>query len=153
GSHEAAAAALAPDRPGHLDTLRLAPGLFLVAVPDRAQDELIAERDRAASLHACLRPFVRLERRDGVLRRLVAGKFHFSRLRPALRRLLHEEPANCRLLHAAAAADRLSDRLCNDPRATTLAGRARRSRHSSVLDLFPDPHLCLDEHSPARRPA
>ena len=51
------------------------------------------------------------------------------------------------------AADRLSGRLCARARAAPLAGRAGAAGGAAVLDLVPDPRLCVDEHPAARRAA
>ena len=48
---------------------------------------------------------------------------------------------------------RFSDRLCDGACAKSLAAGSRRADHAAVLDLFPDPGLCLDQYSPARRAA
>ena len=87
--------------------LRVAGRIFFAAIFNRAQDQLVAERDCAAALHASLRSVGRLERRAIVFCKPVAGQLRLPRLRPALCRLLHEEPADCGVFHAAAAGDRL----------------------------------------------
>ena len=46
-------------------------------------------------------------------------------------------------------ADRLSDRLRHGAAAAALAGRGDDAGDRAVLDLVPDPHLCLDQHPAA----
>ena len=50
-------------------------------------------------------------------------------------------------------ADRLSARLRHRARAAPPAAAAGDAGGAAVLDLVPDPHLCLDQHPAARRPA
>ena len=46
-------------------------------------------------------------------------------------------------------ADRLSHRLRHGAAAAALAGRGDDAGDRAVLDLVPDPHLCLDQHPAA----
>ena len=46
-------------------------------------------------------------------------------------------------------ADRLSHRLRHGALAAALAADRHDARHRAVLDLVPDPHLCLDQHPAA----
>ena len=48
---------------------------------------------------------------------------------------------------------RLSDRLRHDAHAAAGAGGSGPAGHPAVLDFVSHPHLCLDEHPAARRPA
>ncbi len=50
-------------------------------------------------------------------------------------------------------ADRLPGRLCAGAISAPLAGRAGAARGAAVLDLVPDPRLCVDQHPAARRAA
>ena len=68
---------------------------------------------------------------------------------PLYMSVLCEEPGDRRVLDAAAARHRLSDRLRHHAHAAALAGRAGPAGHAAVLDLVSHPHLCLDEHSAA----
>src|SRR5581483_12172158 len=65
--------------------------------------------------------------------------------------LLSQEPRDCGRVDGAAAALRLSHRLRHRARATALARHPRTAGNPAVLDVVPDPHLCLDQHPAARR--
>ena len=123
------------------------------AVPDRAQDQPVADRDRAAALYADIRSRRRLARRAKFLRRSFARQLRLSRHRSALHFVLCEEPADRGILDAASARHRLSDRLRHHAHAAAGAGDTGRARHPAVLDVVSHPHLCLDEYSAARRAA
>ena len=76
-----------------------------------------------------------------------------SSLRPALCRLLHEEPADRGVFHAAAARDR-------HPIAYAITRTPPRLQAVLIVLVilpvwtsFLDPHLCVDEHPAARRAA
>ena len=56
-------------------------------------------------------------------------------------------------LDRASAAHRLPDRLRHGAGAAAPAAAAVHAGGAAVLDLVPDPHLCLGEHPAARRPA
>ena len=58
-----------------------------------------------------------------------------------------------RLLDAPPARRRLSDRLRDRAHAAALAGGTGAAHGAAVLDLAAHPHLFLDEHLAARRPA
>src|SRR5262245_13214200 len=129
-------------------SLSLAGGFLPRPVPDRAQDQPIAHGDRPTALHAGIRACRRLEwPRPGRLYAVVR-ELRFARYGLALPRLLSEESGNCRRIDAAAAADRLSDRLRHGARSPPLAAGGVRIGGTAVLDIVPDPHLCVDQHSP-----
>ena len=71
--------------------------------------------------------------------------------RLALCRVLSSQPWIAVVLDRALAADRLSARLRHGARAAALAAGAVHAGRAAVLDLIPDPRLCLDDHPPARR--
>ena len=54
-----------------------------------------------------------------------------------------------RVLDPDAAADRLPHRLWHGAAAAALAGHRDDAGDRAVLDLVPDPHLCLDQHPAA----
>src|SRR5882757_5556323 len=136
---------------GRARPLCLARRVLPRAVPDRAQDQPVADDDRAAALYAGVRSRCRMGRPQGISLRAVAGELHVHRLRLALSRFLSEEPRSCGDLDPVAAPDRLPARLWRVARAAALATDAVHAGGAAVLDLVPDPHLCLDQHSPARR--
>ena len=73
--------------------------------------------------------------------------------RPALSLVLSQEPQGRGGLDAPSAAHRLCDRLWHGARAARPAAAARHPGGPAVLDVVPDPRLCLDQHPAARRPA
>ena len=100
----------------------LVPALWLIvffacAVPDRAEDQPVADRDRAAALHAAARPCRRLAGHPRFLCRPDVGQLRTARLRRDLSDVLPAQPRDRCALDAAAAADRLSGRLRHRTRA------------------------------------
>ena len=86
---------------------RVLPG----AVPDRAEDQPVADGDRAAALCAGARSRRRLAGRAGFRRRAVVRQLQNPRLRLALSDVLSAQPGDRGAVHGDPAADRLSDRL------------------------------------------
>ena len=91
---------------------------------------------------------------EGVRRRAVVRQLRVHRVRLALPRLLSQEPRDRR------AARPLLLLLIGFPLAYGMARaprrwqpRAVRAGRAAVLDVVSDPHLCLDQHPSARRPA
>ena len=76
-----------------------------------------------------------------------------ARVRPDLSVFVSQEPEDRRHLHRHPAADRLSDRLWHRALAAPAAAAAGHGRGAAVLDLVPDPRLCLDQYFAARRVA
>ena len=143
-AHLRAACALRRDRALCLDGAVL-PG----AVRIRAEDQPVADRDRAAALYAGVR-FRRGKRRhQGSLRRAVARQFPAARLRQSLSLLLSAQSRRRRDIDRDPAPDRLSHRLRHGAAAAALAAGRDDAGHRAVLDLVPDPHLCLDQHPAA----
>ena len=83
----------------------------------------------------------------------VAGQFPAAGLRQSLCPVLSAQPRRRRGLDRDPARDRLSHRLRHGAAAAALAGHRDDAGDRAVLDLVPDPHLCLDQHPAARRPA
>src|SRR5215813_7527880 len=132
-------------------SLSLACRLLPPPVPDRTQDQPLAYGDRPAALHARIRFRRQLERlRTSALRTLVR-KLRLARFRLALPRVLSQEPRSRGRIDAAAAADRLSDRLRHGARPAALAADHIRLGGATVLDIVPDPHLRVDQHPATRR--
>ena len=93
------------------------------AVPDRAQDQPVADRDRAAALYAGVRSRRRLAGLEAILRRAVARQLRAARLRLALSRVLSASSLEIAAVSTAILlADRLSARLRHGARAAR-AGR------------------------------
>ena len=142
--------ALAHCRPA----LSLADRVLFPALPDRAEDQPVADRDRAAALHADARS----------CGRMVGASKPFSescRFRPMrllgsrrhLSSVLSQKPADRRAVDARSRRDRATDRLRHGARAGPRPADPPGRGDSSVLDLVSDPRLCLDQHPAARRPA
>ena len=138
---------------GRARPLSLARRLLSRSLPDRAEDQPVAHGDRAAALHARVRSGRGLGGLESVRCRAFVRELRLHRLRLALPRLLSQESRDRRLLDRAAAPDRLPARLWHRARAEALAARAVHAGRAAVLDVVSDPHLCVDQHPPARRPA
>ena len=126
---------------------------FLVPLPDRPQDQPVADRDRAAALCAGARPRGRLGRLQELPRR------------PRPRQLSRRSSPTSSTARPISGASR-SRRVDRDPARSSAirsptAWRARRSAcrragdagDPAVLDLVPDPRLRLDQHPAGRRAA
>ena len=87
---------------------------------------------------------------QGRVRGAVAGQFQAAGLRQSLRRCpicaasswRWSRPRSCSLIG-------YPDRLWHGAAAAALAGRGDDAGDRAVLDLVPDPHLCLDQHPAA----
>ena len=138
-----------------LIALSVARRLFPGAVPDRAQDQPVADGDRAAALHAGARSRRRLGGLRGLRRRAVVRQLRARS--PRTRSISRPICAACEIA-AVSTADPAADRLSASP--TRMARAPRRLQagagdagDAAVLDLVPDPRLCLDQHPAARRSA
>src|SRR5437868_977859 len=116
------------------------------AVRIRAEDQLVADRDRATALSARVRFRRRMGGDQGGLRSALAGQFQAAGLGQSLHQLLPAQPRRRGDLDIDPAVDRLPDRLRHGAAAATLAGNCDDAGNHSVLDLVPDPHLCLDQY-------
>ena len=86
---------------------------------------------------------------QGRVRGVVAGQFQAAGLRRSLCAVLSAQPRRGAGLDRDPARDRLSHRLRHGAAAAALAGRRDDAGDRAVLDLVPDPHLCLDQHPAA----
>ena len=142
----------APDRRRALSVAaRVLPG----AVPDRPQDQPVADRDRAAALYAGARP--RRRPRRACATSSPACRSTITHARSPTRSISSSYLKSLQVAAvstADAGADRLSDRLRRS--------RARRGGAQPLLVILvmlpfwtvvPDPRLCLDQHPAARRAA
>ena len=141
------------NRPRPLSPLSLAGRLLPRPVPDRAQDQLRANRDRHAALRAGARSRRRPRWAQSLRARADARRLPPHRVGPALSRLVRQEPRRRRALHRAAARARLSHGLRHRAQPAPLAAALGDGGGAAVLDLVPHPRLCLDQHPAARRPA
>ena len=124
------------------------------AVPDRAQDQPVADGDRAAALCAGARSRGRLAGHQGLrrrrcrsttTRRLASDDLYlFSYLRASTSR-------RCRPRSCCCAAFRIAYAMARAPR--RLQPVLLMLDRAAVLDVVPHPRLCLDQHPAARRPA
>src|SRR3954469_25424694 len=114
------------------------------AVRLRAEDRAVADRDRAAALHAGVRCNGRPRSHQGGARAIVTGQFQAADLGQSLHPVVSAQPAGRAVLHRHAAPDRLPRGLWHGAAAATLAGDRDDAGDCAVLDLVPDPHLCLD---------
>src|SRR3954447_18212122 len=130
--------------------LPLAPRLLPRSLPDRDEDQPVADGDRAAALHASVRTGRRLGGFESFRRWPVIRKLRLPRFRLALSVLVSQESRSRRVLNSASAPDRLSARLRHRARAEALAACAVRPGRAAVLDVVSDPYLCVGEHPPAR---
>src|SRR5882757_1926218 len=123
------------------------------AVRLRAEDRAVADCDCAAALHAGVRPDGRAGSHQGRARAILAGQFQAADLGQSVHPVVSAQPGRGAGLDRDPAFDRLPDRLRHGAAAAALASHRDDAGNRAVLDLVPDPHLCLDQHFAARRPA
>ena len=90
---------------------------------------------------------------QGRARAIVARQFQAAVIGQSLHPVLFAQPHRRAGLDRDPAADRLSHRLRHGAAAAALAADCDDAGDRAVLDLVPDPHLCLDQHFAARWPA
>src|SRR5687768_7104667 len=128
-----------------LHSLSMARAVLCRSVPDRLQAQPVADGAGAAALYARARSVRRTFGVAGVRPRVIVRELRASGVRLDLPLVLSAKPRDCADLDDAAAADRLSDRLRDGARAAPLAAAAVHADRAAVLDVVPDPRLCLDD--------
>ena len=126
---------------------------FLVPFVLRAEDQPVADRDRAAALSAGIRSRARAGGRSGLRSRRCRSTISAAGLRRSV------SLSYLRSLAVAAVSTAIL-LVIGYPIAYGMARLPRRwqgvrddAGDRAVLDLVPDPHLCLDQHPAARRAA
>ena len=153
----------APARPARAlwasGSMLLVPYLWLVAVlpravRHRAQDQPVADGDRAAALYAGARSRRRLAGPAGFLRRgfrstITACSAPTRSICSSYLKSLQVAGVSTAILLLIGYP--IAYGIARAPRAPAAA--AGHAGGAAVLDLVPDPRLCLDQHPAARRPA
>src|SRR5262249_1507691 len=147
------AGGLAGPAPGRAGAVPVARRLLPRPLPDRSQDQPVADDHRPAALCAGARSGRRPAGLARVPLRPLARELRLAPRRPALSLRLPQEPRGRRPVHPDPAGPRLCARLWPLARATAAAAAADDPGGAAVLDVVPDPRLRLDQHPPARRPA
>ena len=140
--------------PRHHRALSVAAVLLPRPLHHRLQDFAVADGDRHAALHAGLQSC----RRHWRLLRRSSGELSFDNYVWLTEDALYFNAYVSSVVIAGdldlpGAAGRLSDRLRHGARAGVAAADAADAGHPAVLDLVPDPRLCLDRHPEAGGPA
>src|SRR3979490_377908 len=116
-------------------------GVLPGAVRFRAQDQPVADRDRAAAVYTCVRSNPGFWGAQGGGSRTVAGQFPPAGFRQPLHPVLSAQPGGRRGLDLDPARHRLTHRLLHWAAAAALAGDCDDAGDRAVLDLVPDPNL------------
>src|SRR5262249_47044200 len=127
----------------------LARGVLPRAFHHRAQDQPVAVGAGAAALYPGARSRRGLAGAEGLRNAAVAGLIPVAWFRFHLFAVVSEKPAGGRDFHRASFRSRLPDRLWNGARTEGLAAHAGDGGRAAVLDVVSDPHLCVDQYSPA----
>src|SRR5262245_5269619 len=130
--------------------LSLACRLFSRAVPDRAQDQPLANRACAASLCTRFRHFQRLGRSDRICPRTLDRFISPAVFRHDISAVVSQEPAGRLHLDRHPAGDRLSLRIWHRAFSTRRSAASGDGCRAPVLDVISDTRLCLDQYSATR---